>query len=203
MTRSTQLYVRWRASSRSSGPGPESSPFDYLTPVPTASKVGDADDSAGGSGEGADGERTAPTQGFYTEVKPTDLQSLSGETERLDIRVYDLYRELASSRARSDELERQVAAHEMDRRLIVANAAVDGIGLFILKKIQEREDGIGLDELSEHLAPKGWLALARLLKADLLDENDRIVYATASGEELTAELLGAPGSSPTSGGDAR
>lgn len=63
-------------------------------------------------------------------------------------------------------------------------------------------DRIGLDELSDNLAPKGWLALARLLKADLLDENDRIVYATESGEELAPELLGAPGSSPTSGGDA-
>jgi hypothetical protein len=56
------------------------------------------------------------------------------------------------------------------------------LGAFLLTKLAAYPEGVAVDELDENLQGSGWIALARLLRAGLADENDRTVYITDRGE---------------------
>ena len=73
-----------------------------------------------------------------------------------------------------------------------ADAMLDPVGMFLLQKIALEEAGISSSILDLNLSgAQGWLPLARLLRAGLIDENGRIVYATGAGTlaaQFTASL---------------
>jgi len=97
-----------------------------------------------------------------------------------------LMRQLDEQSRAAEELRRRMRLEEQSSELAIGAALSNELGLFILMKVAGEPEGVSLEALSENLeAPEGWLALARLLRADLLNENTRSVYAT----ELAANLL--------------
>ena len=90
---------------------------------------------------------------------------------------------------------RRTLARELDRREQSVASALNREGVFLLAQVVESGEGVLFDTLVENLAaPHGWIAIGRLMKAGLLDENGRRMYATPSGasvwEALQAELPG-------------
>ena len=80
------------------------------------------------------------------------------------------------------------------RRRWRADAMLDPLGMFLLEKIADADAGVLLTQLDAYLdgAP-GWVAISRLVRAGLLDENGRSLYATPSGRaaaEQTRALSG-------------
>lgn len=56
------------------------------------------------------------------------------------------------------------------------------IGMFLLQQIADADSGVLLSEVAQNVrSGPAWLALARLLRAGLIDENGRSLYATESG----------------------
>lgn len=75
-------------------------------------------------------------------------------------------------------------------------ASLDPLGMFILHTVSAAENGIPLADVAENLrGPAGWVAVARLIRAGLLDENGLTIYATPSGRsaaEATQSLASGP-----------
>lgn len=74
-----------------------------------------------------------------------------------------------------------------------ADAMLDRLGMFLLHTIVGVDGGVRLDSVAENLqGSAGWIAIARLVRAGLLDENGRTLYATPAGRraaELTRGLV--------------
>lgn len=104
---------------------------------------------------------------------------------------YGLEQELAEAKNRADTLECELLLRERERQLAAADAMLSTLGLFIGQKIGESAAGVLIDEVVANLdGAGGWLAIARLIKAGLVDEDGRSFYLTPDGEELLSEVQG-------------
>jgi hypothetical protein len=63
-------------------------------------------------------------------------------------------------------------------------------GAALLARIAAVEDGVPLANLIAELDAEAWLAIARLVRAGLLDENGLRLYTTESGDRWSARLQG-------------
>jgi hypothetical protein len=66
-------------------------------------------------------------------------------------------------------------------------AALAGDGAYWLGRVAA-EDGLQLAESQDELSIQAWVAIARLIRAGLADENGRILYATEAGEAWLARF---------------
>jgi hypothetical protein len=104
---------------------------------------------------------------------------------------YGLEQELAETKNRADTLERELLLRERERQIAAADAVLSTLGLFIAQKIGESDGGVLIDEVAANLdGAEGWLAIARLMKAGLVDENGRSFYLSPEGEHLVKEIQG-------------
>jgi hypothetical protein len=104
---------------------------------------------------------------------------------------YGLEQELAETKNRADTLERELLLRERERQIAAADAVLSTLGLFIARKIGESDGGVLIDEVVANLdGAEGWLAIARLMKAGLVDENGRSFYLSPEGEHLVKEIQG-------------
>ena len=102
-----------------------------------------------------------------------------------DIQVAELQDRVAKLEA---EVLFNETASEQQRDLSDA-LALTHLGMATLAYIASSPEGVDVDRLVEAIEePEGWLAVGRLLRAGLIDENGRIVYPTLRGYEAAIEI---------------
>jgi hypothetical protein len=139
-------------------------------------------------------EHVAPAEPVRSAVTPPSVQDAKESTSRT--RLYEgvpdftVWRELSAVQTRARELREQLELRNQVAQLDQAYAGLSREGLFILGTLAENEDGTPLQLLGENLTWSGWLSVARLLKAGLIDENGETVGVTRTGDLFLRELGG-------------
>ncbi len=113
-----------------------------------------------------------------------DTHLVSGDTEEIAI----LRKRVEYLRSELVELRTKLGRHREERRSLITGVAVDEDAVFILTKIAE-EGKLHADVLAANLtAPDGWLAFAKLARANLVKCYEQLVIPTDTGLELLAWL---------------
>lgn len=116
------------------------------------------------------------------------IDRMEEEAALLRLEVAKLRAELDQSAAYAAELKSDGELREHMSEVTTAHAAGSELGLFILHKFGEQQS-IPIPEVSSNLnGPDGCLAIARLLKAGLIDEDGVSYYLTPSGREILKAL---------------
>ena len=101
-----------------------------------------------------------------------------------------LAQQLSYLRTERHGLAEELEGYRRRADRFVAYAAADEAAVFILSKIVEARR-LHIQEISSRLSvPDGWLAFARLCRADLIDCVGGEVLATEAGFGLVASLMG-------------
>ena len=160
----------------------EMPPFESLTPRPTEGE-------SNGEIRPRNGQATPATSLTALPQLTQPFAPLHSEMTTLGPAGQQLMEELAAAKGKLDALERERKIHQQEIEIAVAHAASTELGLFILHKIAEAGEGVPLGEVDANLqGPEGWLAVARLMKAGLVDENGRTLYSTSAGEQVLEDI---------------
>ena len=91
-------------------------------------------------------------------------------------------------RAKVDELQASLSSIETEKLGDISDALVDKPAMFILDAFSSR-NSIKLSEVERNIdSVRGWMMLARLLKAGLIAERGEELYITKTGQEFRDKI---------------
>ncbi len=109
---------------------------------------------------------------------PQEAPELSAEELGL------LRRQVDFLRSEMHSLQTALAVHEIQQQQVLSQAASNPVAVFILSKIVDA-GRLDLDSLTENLTPPdGWIALAQLWRANLIDCLGKSVVPSDAGASL-------------------
>ena len=114
---------------------------------------------------------------------------MESEIVRLSAENSALCEQLAEAEAEAAELRRDLALLRNQQELDASHAAGSELALFILHKIAQART-IGISEVASNIeGQEGWLAVARLLKGRMIDEDGSSFSVTPSGRKTLAQAM--------------
>lgn len=187
MRKPTPLYTIWKAEQVDLG----SSAFERLAGGEPVSVSEGSDVGTGGSALA----QRRPTEQADWDIDAAGASDTSSQFEPLHSEVTALWatasglrQKLSSAESKIGELEQNQEWRESGEELYISYAGGSELGLFILQ-MASQVDSLPIAEAADNLATgDGWIAVARLLKAGLLDENGKSLYLTTAGEKFLADV---------------
>jgi hypothetical protein len=126
----------------------------------------------------ASGEAAGPKSVQVPTAPPTETYATRGRLVVIGAATTPDSEQAAVTARTSDAAVALIANRDRWR----ADTMLDPLGMFLLQRIAERDGGVSFGELADNFdGVDGWVIIARLLRAGLLDENGLSVYATSSG----------------------
>lgn len=126
-----------------------------------------------------------------TEISTSSSELLEQEQiQRLTWKIRDLEATNKYLRARLDELQALLGSIRSQKLTDISDALVDKSAVFILDVLYNK-NSIKLADVERNIdSVRGWMILARLLKAGLIDESGEELYITKAGQEFYEKIRG-------------